>query len=87
MKKLIKRLLRCELVQRLRAPTPAFWRKVQIRGAIVGATMATTAALPGLPEKISSLCTWVAFACGVAVAVAQAACDTPPTSPSDPSAS
>jgi hypothetical protein len=72
------------LLARLKAPTPAFWRKVQVRGAIVGTSLAGTAALPGLPPLLSTACTYAAFACGIAVAVAQATCDTPPTDSETP---
>lgn len=82
--KLLRRLLHCELLHRLRSPTPAFWRKVQVRGLVTGATLAATAALPGLHPLLSSITLHAAFACGIAVAVAQAACDSPPPSIDQP---
>ena len=76
-----------ELLHRLLAPTPKFWRTVQLRGVLVGASLAATAQLPGLSPLLSNLCTWAAFACGVAVAVAQATCDSPANPSTDSSAS
>ncbi len=69
-----------ELLRRLRAPTPKFWRTVQLRGVVVGATLAGAAAIPGLPPLLSTIATYGAFACGIAVAVAQATCDSPSSS-------
>lgn len=68
-----------ELLHRLKSPTPAFWRRLQLRAAAASVSLATTAALPGLPEKLSTAASYLAFACGAAAGLAQLACDTPQT--------
>ena len=65
-----------ELINRLKAPTPAFFKKLQRLGLSLSALSATLMAIPNISPKATPFLTNLAVVGGVIVAVAQFARDT-----------
>jgi len=65
------------LMARYRAPTPAFWQKVQKRAAAAGISLAVVMASPYTPAAVLPWLQYLAFACALAVAISQFTCDSP----------
>jgi len=62
------------LVQRIQAPTPDFFKKLRMIGLVLGSVSAVLAAAPvALPASIAQVSGYLAVAGGVISAVSQAA--------------
>ena len=62
------------LVQRIKAPVPHFFKKLRMIGLILGSVSAVVAAAPvGLPNVIAHVSGYLALAGGVLSAASQAA--------------
>lgn len=71
------------LLQRFKAPTPAFWRQVQGRAIVAGLTLAGMINSGHMPEPVLPWLKYAAFGAGLLVLFSQATIgDTkPPASP------
>ncbi|RSK33967.1 hypothetical protein [Hymenobacter metallilatus] len=69
-----------EILHRLKAPTPAFWKKVRRFGLFLGsAGTAMAAAAPVLPPWLPIAGGYCVVAGGVVVALASLTCEDTPT--------
>lgn len=71
------------LLQRLKAPTPKFWRTVQARAIVAGLTLAGMINSGHMPEPVLPCLKYMAFAAGLLVLFSQATIGdtTPPAAP------
>ena len=75
------------IIQRVQAPTPAFFKKIRTIGLVLGAISAGVFATPiALPAIIVQVAGYIAVAAGVATAVSQVATSADAAAPKQPDA-